>query len=220
MLFRSTDFAPYLLLLVCFSVCAFQRSIYRFTASAALASGICFGLALGITGPNDEFIQKQPARYVKIACWFRPSGPHQLLYNPQFSVDAEFSFPSSWSGRVPLFASGRVGSRFLLSAESVAPGRIRLVSETVLTSGPLGTAEVAFLPNQPNRLHAEYHPDTGLLTVQWNGEKTLRHKLPFLVTSPSQVSVGFERTAFAPRTETFPGTVMKRSVRMNGTEWP
>ncbi|MEQ1883888.1 MAG: hypothetical protein ABL967_02425 [Bryobacteraceae bacterium] len=214
----SMDFVPYLLLCACFlsALPSRVRGVSWVTCLASFA-GIFIGLALGVTGPNDEFVQKQPSVYAKLAGLI-PSRPrYRPLHNPELLVEADFSFPNNMQGRVPLIAAGRVGSRYLLSAEAVQDGSVRLVSETTFTVGPLANVEVALLPASSNRIRLQFHAQTRIVQIEWNGQTVVEHALPFLVTSASQVSVGFDQTGFSPIPARFPGTVAVRSLLLRQT---
>ncbi|MEQ1946719.1 MAG: hypothetical protein ABL995_06005 [Bryobacteraceae bacterium] len=209
----TMDFVPYLLLCACFLAALPSRlPVALFVTALASIAGIIIGLALGVTGHNDEFVQKQPAAYARLASVFHPSAHYRPLYNPELLVEADFSFPKDFRGRVPLIAAGRVGSRYLLSAEVVNDKVLRLVSEAALTSGPLATAEVPYSPGGTNRLRLQFHPQTRTIQVQWNGQTAMQHSMPFLVTSPSQITVGFEQTGFSPAPARFPGIALTRTL--------
>jgi len=165
-------------------------------------------LALGIQGPYDGFVQGHPAAYTRLARWFSPVARCRPLFNPRLTMEASYEFPDPHPpGAQPLIAAGRFGSRYLLSAESLGAGRLRLTSAGALTSGKTVSAEVVAVSGAANRVRLDYRPESREVIVQWNGEPVLRHVLDFLVTAPAQFVAGKDRTGLDPEPLRFLGRV-------------
>jgi hypothetical protein len=197
----EVDFAPFLVFVACVVACellGYLRKWAHVLATAALVGLLLYSiganLALAVQGPYDQFVQASPASYTRLARWFSPFERLRPLENPALRVQASFDFRSRCApGREPLISTGEFGSRYLLSAECLGDGRIRLVSETSYRSPDWQTVEVIYAPGL-NLVGLEFTPDDRTMTVSWNGNVVLRHRLRFLVTAPSQIHFGWDPT--------------------------
>jgi len=117
---------------------------------------------------------------------------------------------------LPLIAAGRFGSHYQLTAEMLGDDKIRVTSASPLISGLPVTAEINSPPNSPIRIHLNYTPNQHAIQVDWNGQNVIRQPIPFLVTSPSQVTAGEYRTDFSTRPFLFPGRVSAVAKTING----
>jgi len=197
----EVDFAPFLLLVACVIVCELLGSngnwIYK-VATVGLVALLLYtigaNLSLAIQGPYDQFVQASPARYVKLARWFSPLERFRPLENPPLHVAASFEFPVPCApGKEPLISAGEFGSRYLLSSFCLGDGRIRLLSETSWRSPDWQTVDVTYVPGL-NLVALDFAPRDRTMTVTFNGNVVLRHRLRFLVTAPSQVRFGWDQT--------------------------
>jgi hypothetical protein len=206
------DFLPGLILISSVLISSLERPVAAALAAVFILYGGAVGLALGVQGPFDDYVQAKPAGYVRLARWFSPIQHDRPLLNPPLSVEALFEFPETASGPQPLVAAGLAGSRYLLSAEPLEGGRWRLVSETSRQSGNRETAEVMANSRELNRLRFQFTPENRTVTVHLNGAEVLRHRLDYLITAPAQVMVGIDRTETGMDEPKFGGTILKTSV--------
>jgi hypothetical protein len=217
----EVDWLPGLVLAACV-VLGSSRGGSRITrmaaaaCSAALMYSIAVNLALGVQGPYDSVVQSHPAGYVRFGRWFGFQAQDRLLLNPRLTVEAEYEFPDRPGATVPLFAAGRFGSRYLLSAEMRGGNRARLVSAASPTSGNTAYAEVTLTPGIPVRVRLAYLPERRQMQIEWNGERVLKHDLPFLVTAPGQVTMGVDRAELVPTADFFPGKVTTVARAIDG----
>jgi hypothetical protein len=205
----QSDFTPSLVLLACMLLCSVAtRAAMRICLLAALACGIVANLAIGITGPYDELVQVRPVAYVNLARCFSPVARYRPRLDTRLEVDADFEFP----GEGPLITAGRFGSRYLLQAEKLAEGKVRLISSGAVTGGNRVAVE---LPTQPgrNHVHLRYEPARHEMTIDWNGQPAIRQSLPFLVTAPAQVRIGEDRAEIDPRPAKFTGRAWPGAIR-------
>ena len=180
---------------------------------------IAANLALGIQGPYDGFAQGHPAAYTKLARWFSPVARFRPIFNPPLTMDASYEFPDpNPPGAQPLIAAGRFGTRYLLSAESLGAGRLRLTSTGALPSGKTLSAEVVAVSGAPNRVRLDYQPESREVIIQWNGKPVLRHGLDFLVTAPAQFVAGKDRTGLDAEPLRFLGPVEIMTRLINGEQ--
>lgn len=207
------DFLPWLVLAGCVPLGSARGVRFvRWVGGAAIVYSVAANLALGIQGPFDNFLQARPEAYVSMARWFSPVPRFRPLYNPRVTIDAEYTLPGDDVARsFPLIAAGHFGSRYLLAAEMSGGGRVRIISAGSPTSGQEVTAQVIATGGGPNRVRLDFDPVSRTMLVRWNGEIVLRHTLPFLVTAPSQVTVGEDRAEIDPRPARFPGSVVVMS---------
>lgn len=197
----EVDFAPFLVFVACVVACvlvAFPRKWPRMLAGAALAGLLLYtiaaNLALAVQGPYDQFVQASPHTYVELARWFSPFERFRPLENPALRVQASFDFPLPCApGKEPLISAGEFGSRYLLSSSCLGDGRIRLLSESSYRSPDWQTVDVPYHPGL-NLVGLDFTPRDRTMTVTWNGNVVLRHRLRFLVTAPSQIRFGWEPT--------------------------
>jgi hypothetical protein len=202
----EVDFAPFLVFVACVVACELLGSLRnsslrkwpRTLASIALAVlllySISANLALAVQGPYDQFVQASPGSYTRLARWFSPIEHFRPLENPALRIQGSFDFPSPCPpGREPLISAGEFGSRYLLSAECVANGRIRLFSESSYRSPDWQTVDMVSAPGL-NLVGLDFTPEDRTMSVTWNGNVVLRHRLRFLVTAPSQIRLGRDRT--------------------------
>lgn len=209
----EVDYALELLMLACVAVAAvwlraagFTGALLKTLISALLLYGIAVGLAIGIQGPYDEFLQHNPRAFVALAKWFSPVERLRPMLNPRLEGEALFEFPAaanvtSW----PLMAAGRFGSRVAIQAELIDTNRLRITS-IVGTPGDSVTAEASLLRDHPNRMRVEFSPADRILSLEWNGERVLRRQLAYLVTAPDQFTIGEDRSEVSS-VRTFVGRV-------------
>jgi hypothetical protein len=213
----EVDFQPFLVFIACIVACVllgYLRNGARIFATSALAILILYSvganLALAVQGPYDQFVQASPGTYVKLARWFSPVERFRPLENPPLRVAASFDLPWSCIPKTePLISAGELGSRYLLAAECLADGRIRLISETSYRSPDWHTVDVAYSRGL-NLAGIEYTPEDRTMTVTWNGNVVLRHHLRFLVTAPSQIYLGWDPTL--GNKTTFPRWIVQSKV--------
>src|SRR4029453_2102824 len=55
-------------------------------------------LALGIAGPYDEMLKRQPAAYLRIAKWFSPLERFRPILKPKIAVDLTMEFTPHLEG--------------------------------------------------------------------------------------------------------------------------
>jgi hypothetical protein len=197
----EVDFAPPLLLLGAVALAAVwlraagpRGMLVKMAIMLLLAYGIAVGLAIGIQGPYDEFLQHNPRGFVALAKWFSPFERLRPTLNPRLEAEALFEFPAatnvtSW----PLMAAGRFGSRVAIQAESINPNRLRIALVSASLNDPV-TAEASLLRDRPNRMRVEFSPVSRTLLLEWNGERVLAHPLAYLVTAPDQFTIGEDRS--------------------------
>jgi hypothetical protein len=211
----EVDFLPALVLVACVALAVLWARIggvARALVFALLLYSVAVNLSLGMQGPYDDYVQTHPEAYAKLARWFSPVERFRPIHNPYVLVEASFEFPARMSYGLPLVGAGRFGSRYLLYVEPAGANRLRLVSERSRTSGEVATADVAFVPGQPNRLRLEFTPADRFLSVHWNEELVLRYPLGSLVTAPAQVTVGEDRTETGFPPPPFVGRVVHHSL--------
>ena len=88
---------------------------------------------------------------------------------------------------------GEFGTRYLLSSWCLGDGRVRLFSETSSRSPDWQSVDVPYVAGL-NLAGLEFTPDDRTVTVSWNGNVVLRHRLRFLITAPSQIHLGWDPT--------------------------
>jgi hypothetical protein len=197
----EVDFAPCLLFIACVVAAARLQTLetkasrWIMTAGvvAMLLYSIAANLALAIQGPYDQFVQAQPRLYVQLARWFSPLERFRPLLNPVGRVRGFFRFPAPCSLRTePLLSLGEFGSRYLLSAQCMAGGRIRLTSETSVRNPDIRTVDLPLATPGLYSVGLDFHPEDRVMTVTWNGQVVLLHPLRFLVTARSQIHFGWD----------------------------
>jgi hypothetical protein len=215
----EVDILPSFVAAACCLLAVASGRAVRAVLVVAILYSMAANLALGIQGPYDGFVQGHPAAYTKLARWFSPVARFRPLFNPRLTMEASFEFPDpNPSGAQPLIAAGRFGSRYLLSAESLGSGRLRLTSAGALTSAKTVAAEVVALSGAPNRVRWDYRPESREVIILWNGEPVLRHGLDFLVTAPAQFVAGKDRTGLDPEPLRFMGRVEIITRLINGEQ--
>jgi hypothetical protein len=216
----TVDFLPELVLLACVAIALFTvrlRGVVRALVVGAsvvlVIYSVAVNLALGVQGPYDQFVQANPAGYVKGARFFSPIPRFRPLLNPRLAIEATFEFAApTIPNPQPLVTAGRFGSRYALYATSIAGGKLTLLSAAGFNAGNTASAEVSFVPGQPVRVRVDYSPRHLLMTVHWNGAAVIRHRLPFLVTASSQVRIGEDPTGDPPDAFTGRLTVLERRI--------
>ena len=171
-------------------------------------------VAIAFQGPYDSFVQFHPAEYVKLPRWFNPVARLRPLLDPPLTVEAAYEFPATvmpWG--MLLMAAGRIGSRYMLVAEMLGGTPLRLISATSPVLGSVVSVETDAIPDAPNHLRLDYRPEDRAVTVHWNGAIVLRHEIPFLVTTPAQVTIGEERTGTEAQPSYFFGRVSVVNMR-------
>jgi hypothetical protein len=197
----QADFLPFLLLIACILSAEFLMRFKRWPrviVTGALVIPLLYSLtanlALAIQGPYDEFVQAHPQSYVRLARLFGPVERFQPLLNPRFRVGAGFEFPTPCRGRQPLISAGEFGSRYLLSAECTENRTMRLISEAAVAARGVQIREVPLSSRRIQRVALEFTPADRIMSVTWNGTVVLRHELPFFITAPSQIHLGWDPT--------------------------
>ena len=197
----EADFLPFVVFVACVAACELLGYLKRGThiiATAALACLLLYSIganaALALQGPYDQFVQASPDTYVKLARWFSPFSEFRPVENPALRLQAsfDFSFPCK-PERMPLVSTGEFGSRYLLSDECSSDGRLKLISETSVQSAERQTVEVPYSAGL-NLVGLSFTPEDRTMTVSWNGNVVLRHRLRFLITAPSQIHFGWDPT--------------------------
>jgi len=197
----EVDFLPFVVFVGCVVACELLGGLSRssgIAASAALAVLLLYALgansALALQGPYDQFVQSSPDEYIALAKWFSPWKRYRPVENPPLRVAASFEFPSPCKAeRLPLISTGEFGSRYLLSEECGVDGRMTLDSETAVQSTNHQTIPVPYFAGM-NLAAIRFTPRDLTMTVSWNGTVVLRQHLPFLITSPSQIHIGWDPT--------------------------
>jgi hypothetical protein len=197
----DVDFLPYLLLVACVAASLLLTTIrpksLRIAAmigvTAMLLYSITANLALGIQGPYDQFVQSSPASYVNLASWFSPIDRFRPLLNPALHIAAVFDFTGPCpSSKQPLISTGEFGSRYMLSVECADEGRIRLISQDSILNPDERRIAVPFTSPGSYEIGLDFTPNDSMMTVTWNRNIVLRYPLRFLVTSRSQVHLGWD----------------------------
>jgi hypothetical protein len=209
----EVDYAPELLMLACMAIAAvwvrvagLAGALLKTLISVVLLYGIAVGLAIGIQGPYDEFLQHNPRAFVALARWFSPVQQLRPMLNPRLDGEALFEFPAatnvtSW----PLMAAGRFGSRVAIQAELINANRLRITC-IAGTPGDAVTAEATLLRDRPNRMRVTFSPADHALSLEWNGERVIRRQLAYLITAPAQFTIGEDRSEVS-NVRTFIGRV-------------
>jgi hypothetical protein len=197
----DVDFLPYLVFIACVAASVLlttaRRKAIRIVAttcvSALLLYSITANLALGVQGPYDQFVQSSPASYVNLARWFSPIDRFRPLLNPVLHVGAVFDFTGPCpASKQPLISTGEFGSRYMLSAECAAGGRILLISQDSILNPAERSVEVPFTSPGSYEIGLDYTPNDNFVTVTWNRNTVFHYALRFLVTAPSQVHLGWD----------------------------
>jgi hypothetical protein len=197
----EVDFLPFLVFAGCVAACetlGHLRKWGRIFGAVALICVLIYSIganaALALQGPYDQFVQGSPETYVHLAKWFSPVERFRPLENPALRLQAsfEFSLPCR-PERMPLVSTGEFGSRYLLSEECSGDGRMRLTSESSVQSADRQTADVVYSAGM-NLVGVSFTPEDRSMTVRWNGNVVLRHRLRFLITAPSQIHFGWDPT--------------------------
>ena len=152
-------------------------------------------IALAIQGPYDQFVQGRPDKYVQLAKWFSPVEQFRPLLDPHLQVGAYFDFPEYCPAfRLPLISAGEFGSRYVLKSECLDTHGVRLIAETAPGSQNVRTVDIPL--NQPGLHHVaiEFTPADHIMTVRWDERIVLQQPLSSLVTSRSQVRLGWDPT--------------------------
>ncbi len=209
----EVDYAPEFLTLACVAIAAvwvraagIAGVLLKTLVSVLLLYSLAAGLAIGIQGPYDEFLQHNPRAFVALARWFSPVERLRPMLNPRLEGEALFEFPTatnvtSW----PLMAAGRFGSRVAIQAESIDANRLRITC-IAGTPGDAVTAEATLLRDRPNRVRVQFSPSDRTLSLEWNGARLLRRRLAYLVTAPDQFTIGEDRSEVS-NVRTFIGRV-------------
>lgn len=175
----EADFLPLGVLAAVASLCIVfkRRLLWGVIFSVLFAYGAFVSLAIGITGPYDEMLKRQPAEYVRLARWFSPIPEHRPLLNPRVSVEIATDV-----GAVMLLKIGQFYSLYLEGD--------RLISASA------DSQQARTLAKPPSRIGVSYAPETRKLTVTVDGELAVVQSLESLVTAPSQVTAGERVTIF------------------------
>ena len=161
----EVDFLPVLVLAALAGAATLDHAVWRGLLTVLILFGCVVNLALGVTGPLDEMIQRRPDRYVRLAGMFTPRGPHSLMLNPAFTLTCPASVPLYFAAGTPLY-------RYELLLE-----QNRIVSRRA-------GSEVTALP-VPGEYTVAYMPTAQEVTVSARGAEVLRHKIGTLVVSRS-----------------------------------
>jgi hypothetical protein len=197
----EVDFLPVMVFVACVVACELLGHLRKWTrifATAALVFLLIYTVsanaALALQGPYDQFIQASPHAYVLLARWFSPFERFRPVENPALRLQASFDFSLPCTpGSEPLISTGEFGSRYLLSEECSGDGRMKLNSETSVQSAERRTVDVVYSAGL-NLVGLSFTPQDRMMTVSWNGNVVLRHRLRFLITAPSQIHFGWDPT--------------------------
>lgn len=222
----EVDFLPFLLFVGCVVGCELvgapeARSRIVGTVGAAVFAGLLLyaigsNAALAIQGPYDQFVQASPHAYVELARWFSPVERFRPVENPELRVQASFAFSSPCKPELkPLISAGEFGTRYLLSEACSPDGHMTLLSETSVQSADGRTVDVNYSAGL-NLVGLQFTPANRTMTISWNGNVVLRHRLRFLITSPSQIHFGWDPTwgnkiTFPRRIVVFENQLIKRN---------
>ena len=169
-----------------------------------VAAGVVANVALGLAGPNDDFLKDHPRYYARVASWFSPIERFQPLLDPR--VDIEFTAVCTPHGdgfREPLLAMGQRTFREIRVLEH-HPGKFRLITQSESSSA---AQEIDDPRSRPLRFRITYRPDTRKLAVSIDDREVLTHDLKRLFTAPAQVTVGENRIAPYVSAPVFTGRV-------------
>ena len=163
----EVDFLPVLVWTSLAGAATLRHAVLRSLLTVLILFGLVVNLALGVTGPIDEMIQKRPDRYVRLAAMFTPRGPRSLLLSPPFTLTCP-------AGGLLHFAAGTPLYRYELLLEQNRIVSRRAGSE--VTAVPvIGEYTVAYVPA------------TGEIILSIAGSEVLRHKIGALVVSRSDL---------------------------------
>jgi hypothetical protein len=204
------DFLPMLVLAAAMNVAvwmAHARGIAAVAVPLLLAATVVYGvavnLALGVSGPFDDFLATRPEKYVRIAGWMSPVAAYRPRLDPAVAIDTEVRFARQPDGFVePLLSVGRDVLSIRLAAQHGAD-RVRLAVAAEARAG----WDLAAPYDRPVRLGVRYAPDTREFRLLVDGEVVMRQTLSALVVAPGQSIAG--RMWAAPRfsTDHFTGDI-------------
>jgi hypothetical protein len=211
------DFLPLLVLAAAIHVAvwmAHARGVAATVAPLVLAVAVVYGVgvnvALGVSGPFDDFLATRPEKYVRLAGWMSPVPAYRPRLDPAVAIDTEVRFARQADGFVePLLNIGRDVLSIRLAAQHGAD-RVRLV----VAAHSKATWDLAAPYDRPVRVGVRYAPDTREFRLLVDGAVVMRQTLTALVVAPAQSIAG--RAWAAPRfsTDHFTGeiSVLRKDV--------
>ena len=175
----------------------------RIAWSAALLILVAYSavanLALGLAGPYNNMLKRQPVNYARLARWFSPLADYRPILNPEIAVEFTVEFAPHPAGfREPLVVIGQQTFRAMVHVEHAA-GSLRIVSSA---DDSTTSYDLKPPPRGPVQMLVTYAPQGGNLCVSIDGETVLAHHVGTILAAPAQVTVGenrIDRSATAPR---------------------
>ena len=166
-------------------------------------------LALGITGPYDDMLQRRPKSYLRVANWFTFSDQLRPVLDPYIAADLIVNVKRRHAGaREPILTVGHQSYRLIIYLEHLDEG-IKLTSQSD-TSTVSAAISVESGPRTPFLI--VYSPDQHRLTVSVNDRPVLSHDVKAVVTAPAQVVVGRNEIDVLATEPTFSGEI--QTVRL------
>jgi hypothetical protein len=164
-----------------------QRRLLLAALLLLVMAGMVTSLALGISGPYDEFLKNNPESYTRLAQRLSPFAKFRPALNPP--VDIAFTAtctPHDDGFREPLLAMGQRTFREVVVLEH-HPGKLRIIAQSETSSA---AHEIDYPGARPMAFGIAYKPESRQLEVNIDGREVLTHKLESLFTAPAQVTVG------------------------------
>jgi hypothetical protein len=165
------------------------RIFLRGLLGAAIAYGVIANLAIGFTGPYDDFLRNKPVHYLRLARWFSPIPDTRQLLNPAVDIQFTAEIPTEPGYHEPLVTLGSGAYRYYLYTEH-PPGRFRIFSQSESSTVSFETEDHR---GRSARFQLHYIPGTRSIQVSMDGRQILTHPIGTLVTAPEQVSIGENR---------------------------
>ena len=190
----QVDFLPWLIIAALFNAgvhLSRAQGLWRnsglFVLTLTVAWSFAANFALAITGPYDGMLEARPVNYLRIARWFTLEKRHLPLLNPEVTIDLRAQFGSYGPGlREPLVMMGHFAHRYSLVVDH-DKNKLRFVSHA---GAGEQTYEIAHPRARSIALSLRYEPAAGVMSLGVDGETVLRHEIKTLVTAPSQVVIG------------------------------
>jgi hypothetical protein len=189
-----------------------RRRMLGLLLGAVIVYSSLANLALGIAGPYDDMFKLRPSHYVRLSREFTWIPEHQRMLNPEIVAEFTATFvPEQNDFRDPLLTIGLSQHRHLIYAVH-GEGKLRIVSHSEENEV---AQEIPDPGNRPVAFRVRYSPKTRLLTTTVDGTELLQHHVETLVTAPSQVVAGKDRSDFSVIYAPFQGRILsfRKKVR-------
>jgi hypothetical protein len=180
-------------------------------AALAAAFGILItysalgNLALAIAGPYDDMLKLRPSHYVRLSREFTVNPEHRRMLNPEIVAEFTVRFvPEQNDFRDALLSIGLSQHRHLIYAVH-EEGKLRIISRSEENEV---AREIPYPGERPVAFRVTYSPQTHMLTTAVDGAELLQHRVETLVTAPSQVVAGLDRSDFGVTFAPFEGRVL------------